>query len=271
MLETLGGYAGFPDQNLYMDDQFIYVLYGSGIIKFNKITEERDFFSLEEFIEDVYDVLVLTGDENRLYTAGIGCKKIVSITKQGTDPWVAELERTGSFSGSIRIIVNDDYIYCTGGGSGSTMGRIYRYPKEQGDFEEITATPNIEDPYERAHAPQVGPMVIVEEIIYYINNYVSQAYGVQKIVAAPLAGGKSTSLIEFQYSNTSFSLLYNKPRNALYMDPRGINEHAIVKYNLSDNSLSRVLLPDSTHGALGMDEKYLYFGMAEKLYRMEIF
>jgi hypothetical protein len=116
-------------------------------------------------------------------------------------------------------------------------------------------------------------MVIVDEMIYYINNYVDGSCWIQKLVVAPLVGGQSTSLVEFEQSRNSKSLLYNGKHNALYMIPFGQDDPSIVKYSLSNNSLSRVPIADSAApvGALGMDDKHLYFGMLGYLYRTEIF
>jgi len=259
--------SGFPHQNFLVDDTHLYWLSGTAVTKYNKSTSQTTQLIFQDTPPEPLDheanIHVMTMDEERIYLASMGCALIISMTKNGEDRKVSTLERTGDIGGSVNIAVGDTYVYCSGGVSGSTAGKMYLCPKLGGEVSLATTVPNSDN----NSGSQVGPMFVLADKVYYINNYAGN-YWIQRLTETPALGGESTVLVELENAKDGYRLHFNEARSAFYWVARGNPD--MVKYNFITKKLTRIEI-DGMKEPIAWDEEYLYWPTMTSFYRMKKF
>ena len=261
-LETIGGSTtGFSNANMILDDTHAYWMNGQSVAKMNKATKEISQLSLGDHYSDIY---VLVADTDRLYFTGLGCAKIVTMTKSGEDIRAFTQEVTGTLGGSAKIALSETHIYCSGGGSfgTNTSGKMYRCPKDGDEIELVTTIPDPD-----WYNSQVGPMAVVGELVYFSEIYTTAGGPGTRLGATPVTGGDPT-MEDFILAVGPARLHYDGQRNALYF--LTLVQAHLNKFHLDTQELVRVELPEG-HYPMSWDEDYLYWASETAIYRMEKF
>ncbi len=259
--ENIGG--GILSGSIVVDEDYVYWSGGGSIKKVEKATKTLTTLSLQGH-ED--PPMAMAADDERLYLSGPGCRIVIILKKDGSDLVVSTQDVSAIVGGAIRIAVSNTHVYCSGGNDSYSLGKMYRVPKQGGTIEQVTVVPATDVIW----GPQVGPMTIIGDGVFYITNYASPK-ATQYLTAVPADGGESTILATLTFASGPVNLHFDQQRNALYWGTFSGTDSGLAKYSFETEKLLRVEVEDETDAPFAKDDKYFYWSTRSKIYRLPIF